>query len=280
MNTILLVVILISGYIYVTRSLSARYIFKRSTGWDAYFFVAAWGTLFVTLSWSICSLLSVAGFFRWSINFFIHFLGLKNDLFQRFFPISADDSARYKDLKFALWGVLSLILAWISGVAKKALTGTGYKRIDALAKAVGDNVLENLLLEAFVRQFPVIITLKSRKFYVGFIHCPAFEHGASEFLELLPLLSGYRDKDTLTINVTTNYQKHYVNTGIQQGIGSLDLSDFRTLLPKSEIEGISFFDTDTYTKFKAEEAKDRQDSNALTEHFMPVQDPTKKPPSQ
>lgn len=279
MNTILLVVILISGYIYVTRSLSARYIFKRSTGWDAYFFVAAWGTLFVTLSWGICSFLSVAGFFRWAVNFFLNVLSLKSDFFQRIFPISTDDSARYRDLKFALWGLLSLLLAWGSGVARKAWTGRGNRRIDALVKAVGDNALENLLMEASVRQFPVIITLKSRKFYVGFIHCPAFEHGASEFLELLPLLSGYRDKDDLTIQVTTNYQKHYIYTGIQNGVGSLDFNDFRTLVPKGEIEGISFFDTDTYSKFKEQEEKDKAESKALAVNFMPVQDQTKNPPS-
>lgn len=135
-------------------------------------------------------------------------------------------------------------------------------------------------MEASVRQFPVIITLKSRKFYVGFIHCPAFEQGASEFLELLPLLSGYRDKDDLTIHVTTNYQKHYINTGIQQGIGSLNFYDFRTLIPKGEIEGLSFFDTDTYSKFKEQEAQDKAESKALAENFMPVPEQNKTPSSQ
>ncbi|TKI03581.1 hypothetical protein [Martelella alba] len=279
MNTVLLVVILISGYIYVTLSLSARYIFKRSTGWDAYFFVAAWGTFFVTLSWGICSLLSVLGFFRWAINDFLHLLSLRTDVFQRIFPISTDDAARYKDLKFAFWGVLSLLLACASGALRKWRIKGGTRRIDALVKAVGDNALENLLMEASVRQFPVIITLKSRKFYVGFIHCPAFEQGASEFLELLPLLSGYRDKDDLTIHVTTNYQKHYINTGIQQGIASLDLSDFRTLVPKGEIEGISFFDTDTYSKFKEEEEKDKAESKSLSENFMPAPDQIKNHPN-
>lgn len=275
MNTILLVVILISGYIYVTRSLSARYIFKRSTGWDAYFFVAAWGTLFVTLSWLFCSMLSVTGFFRWSVNATISLLNLKPDFFQRVFPISADDSARYKDLKFALWGVLSLVMAWVCGQLRKWWVGKGNRRIDALVKAVGDNALENMLMEASVTQFPIIVTLKSRKFYVGFIHCPAFEHGTSEFLELLPLLSGYRDKDDLTIHVTTNYKRHYIDNGILGGIANLELSDFRTLIPKGEIEGLSFFDTDTYSKFKEKEEKDRLESNALSDNFMPATNPEK-----
>lgn len=108
-------------------------------------------------------------------------------------------------------------------------------------------------MEASATQFPVIVTLKSRKFYVGFVHCPAFEHGTFDYLELLPLLSGYRDKDTLAVNVTTNYKEHYEKSGILKGRANLDLMDFRTLVPKSEIEGISFFDLDTYSSFKAVE---------------------------
>lgn len=46
MATLLLAVILVSGFIYVNLSLSTRYRYKRSNGWDAYFFVAAWGIVF------------------------------------------------------------------------------------------------------------------------------------------------------------------------------------------------------------------------------------------
>ncbi|WP_320406743.1 hypothetical protein [Escherichia coli] len=50
MATLLLAVILVSGFIYVNLSLSTRYRYKRSNGWDAYFFVAAWGIVFFSLA--------------------------------------------------------------------------------------------------------------------------------------------------------------------------------------------------------------------------------------
>lgn len=253
MNTILLVVILISGYIYVNRSLSDRYQFKRSTGWDAYFFVAAWGTLFVTISWGLCSLLSVTGFLRWSVNSLIDLFSLHNDAIDRVFPLSSQESNRFRDLKFALCGLLSLSMAYGFGSLKKLWLKNENRRIDALVKAVGDNALENMLMEASATQMPVITTLKSRKFYVGFVYCPAFEHGTFDYLEMLPLLSGYRDKDDLTINITTNYHEHYESSGITKGKSDLSLSDFRIVVPKAEIESISFFDLDTYSSFKETE---------------------------
>ncbi|MBK4725042.1 hypothetical protein [Pantoea agglomerans] len=253
MNTLLLVVILISGYVYVNRSLSDRYQFKRSTGWDAYFFVAAWGALFVTVSWAICSVLSITGFLRWSVNGLTDILSLDTEAINRIFPLSSEDSSRFRDLKFALCGLLALSMAYLFGSLKKLWLKNENRRIDALVKAVGDNALENLLMEASATQIPIITTLKSRKFYAGFVYCPAFEHGTFDYLEMLPLLSGYRDKDDLTINITTNYHEHYEKTGISKGRSELSLSDFRVVVPKAEIEGISFFDLDTYSAFKTVE---------------------------
>ncbi|MFV9064947.1 hypothetical protein ABQ366_04455 [Serratia fonticola] len=258
MNTLLLVVILISGYVYVIRSLSARYQFKRSTGWDAYFLVAAWGTFFVTASWAICSLLSITGFLRWGVNGVIELFGADSNVISRIFPLTVEDSTRFRDLKFALCGLLSLVMAYTAGGLKKLWLKNSNRRIDALVKAVGENALENMLMEASATQMPIIATLKSRKFYVGFVYCPAFEHGTFDYLELLPLLSGYRDKDKLTISITTKYNEHYEKSGILKGNSELSLSDFRVLIPKAEIENISFFDFDTYSAFKSEEDNEQK----------------------
>ncbi|MFW3571256.1 hypothetical protein [Kosakonia cowanii] len=247
----------------MTRSLSDRYQFKRSTGWDAYFLVAAWGTFFVTISWTLCSLLSITGFLRWAVNSAIEGFGTDSNVISRVFPLTVEDATRFRDLKFALCGLLSLAMAYAAGGLKKFWLKNSNRRIDALVKAVGDNALENMLMEASATQMPVIATLKSRKFYVGFVYCPAFEHGTIDFLELLPLLSGYRDKDKLTINITTKYNEHYEKSGILNGKSDLDLSDFRVLIPKAEIETISFFDFDTYTIFKSEEDKEEKSKGLM-----------------
>ncbi len=272
MNTIILAIVLISGYLYATRSLSARYIFKRSEGWGAYFYVAAWGIPFTVISWLICSCLSILGVFRWVVNYPINHGWMEVESLAKMFPLSTDGDFKFADFKFAMFGLLTMVLAWSAGVFMHwYVCKDNKRRINALIKAVHHDPLESMLIEAAVRKFPVIVTLKSRKFYVGIIECPMFEHGKTDFLQLFPLLSGYRDKDTLTTSVTTNYQRHYIDSGIMDGVSGsqLKLDDFRTLIPKGELEGISLFDTDTFTKFKEKEAQDTANSSSLTPTFLP-----------
>ncbi|AIK16080.1 hypothetical protein GZ59_43930 [Pectobacterium atrosepticum] len=263
MNTLVLALALISGYLYVVSSVSARYIFKRSEGWSAYFYVAAWGVVFTVCAWIFCSALSVLGAFRWLYNLLLFNEFFDKDSLNKVFPLSPATEFKFTDFKFALFCISSMLLAFGSGRMMRWYTcKNANRRIEALIKAVHSDPYESMLIEAAVRKFPVIITLSTRKFYVGIVSCPEFEHGRAEYLQLLPLLSGYRDKDDLTITVTTNYRRHYIDNGIGGGFddGRLSLDDFRVLVPKDTIEGISFFDTATYVKLKEKEQSDKAQS--------------------
>ncbi|MGK4329371.1 hypothetical protein ABVK36_11100 [Lonsdalea quercina] len=259
MATLLLAVVLVSGFLYVNLSLSARYRYKRSNGWDAYFFVAAWGIVFFLTGGLLTFVLNISGEFRWLSNA----LNLTPDSFNGMLSSTTDKSQRINEIKQIAWVVISIVLAALFGWLNKWRTSKGDRRWDALAKAVGNNAFESLIMEASARQFPIIATLSSRKIYVGMVTCPALENGLSEHLEILPMLSGYRDKDELTISVTTNYHQHYLDSGVIGGISHLNIQDFRVLIPKDEIETISFFDTETYNKFKEDEARDRKDCRKL-----------------
>lgn len=272
MNTIIFVIVLISGYLYVNTAISSKYIFKRSAGWDAYFYVAVWGVCFTVVAWGICSILSLLGVFRYLYNLLLLNEYIDSETINRMFPLSTSDKLKFADLKFALFGLVSLLLAFLVGHFQKwRVNRDEDKKIKSLARAVNNDPLESMLIEASIRSFPVILTLSSRKIYVGLINCPQFEHGKAEYLQLLPLLSGYRNKDDLTVTITTNYRRHYIDSGIASGIGDaqLSLSDFRTLIPKEEVEGISFFDANTYSKFKEKEQSDKSKCTSLTESFMP-----------
>ncbi|MGO2335542.1 hypothetical protein [Providencia sp.] len=272
MNTIIFVIVLISGYLYVNTAISSKYIFKRSAGWDAYFFVAVWGVCFTVVAWLLCSALSLFGTFRYLYNILLSNGYIDSETINRMFPLSLSDKLKFADLKFAIFGLVSLFLAFSAGYLQRWWVNRDEDRmIDALARAVNNDPLESMLIEASVRSFPVILTLSSRKIYVGLISCPKFEHGKAEYLQLLPLLSGYRDKDDLTVTITTNYRRHYIDSGIANGLGDtqLSLSDFRTLIPKEEVEGISFFDANTYSNFKEKEQSDKNKCTSLTESFMP-----------
>lgn len=221
--------------------------------------MAAWGIVFFLAGGLLTFILNISGGFRWLATV----LNLTPNSFNGMLSTATDKSQRINEIKQIAWVVISIILSVLSGLGNKLRTKSGDRRWDALAKAVGNNSFESLLMEASARQFPVIATLSSRKIYVGLVTCPALENGLSEHLEILPMLSGYRDKDDLTISITTNYHQHYLESGIISGMSRLNIQDFRVLIPKDEVETISFFDTETYNKFKEDEARDRKDSGRL-----------------
>ncbi|MEB8292361.1 hypothetical protein ABN150_13295 [Klebsiella oxytoca] len=264
MGTLLLSAILVSGYIFTVTSVSSRYKFKRSDGWGAYFYVATWGTGFCILSWLICSLMGFLGL----IDFFAQLVGINKDNVKTLIPLSADAVATGKSLKIAMWVVGTVVLATGCGLLNKFWHACGDHRFKALAKAARNNPLETLAIEASATLSPVIFTLKSKKFYVGWVIRPPLEHGKIEHMAFIPLLSGYRDKDTLKIVVTTNYDAHYESIGLFGDVVGIDgpprvksdlsFNDFRVVCPVSEIENLSFFDFETYNHFKAQEEKEEK----------------------
>lgn len=288
-NTLALAFLILSGYIFSINSLTIRYKLKRAEGWGAYFYVAMWGGLFSALSWAVCSLLSYAGVLRKLYNWMLSQHFFNNELVARLFPLNGSGGFTFVDLKLGVWGVTSILLALFA--ARLFLPGCAWlrwgkdRKAFALAYAVEDNHQEAMLIEASVRRYLLLITLGSRKIYVGIVVCPRFENGKADYLQIIPMLSGYRDKDTLITHITTNYKKLYVESGLMTPEGRLldpppqvageevkprvVIQDFRTLICFDEIETISFFDSDTYNAFKDAEEKDKEDSKSLTTGLMP-----------
>ena len=248
MGSLQLAVILICGYIFVTNSVGHKYNFKRTAGWDAYLYIAIYGVIFSFLSWLVCSGLSLAGFFRWAERELVSISTLR-----RFFPVlSGAEDKGLNDLKMLIWSACAVIMALLSALFQRWRLAEEARRIRVLSKVASCYALDTLLIDAFVSQFPVIVTSKSRKVYVGIVFSPQLENGHCEFLTILPLLSGYRDKENLKVNFSVNYQSLYLNQGISTGVNcsKLRLEDFITLVPKQEIDNVSFFDLATYEQFQ------------------------------
>ncbi|WP_323632342.1 hypothetical protein [Pectobacterium carotovorum] len=298
-NTLSLAFVILSGYIFAINSLSIRYKLKRLEGWGAYFYVAMWGGVFATLSWLLCSSLSYFDVLRKTYIWMISHDFFEKEMIARLFPLNsvsntsnaaaAAAAVNFTDLKVAVWGAMSIFLALIASWVVLPFFGWlfwgGDRNVMALARAVDDDHHEGMLIEASVSKFLVMVTLGSRKFYVGIVLCPRFDNGKADYLALIPMLSGYRDKDTLTTHVTSNYKNLYVQSGILTEDGKLvdidetsakdgashklSLQDFRTLISYDEIEIISFFDSDTYNNFKANEESDKKHSRNLNAYLMP-----------
>jgi hypothetical protein len=110
--------------------------------------------------------------------------------------------------------------------------------------------LEHLLFQSMQDDLLVLITLKSRKVYVGIVQQPRFLHGDLENVVIIPMLSGYRDKDSLAFQISHSYREYYDKHDIREAEGRLTLSHFRTVIPTAEIESASLFDLQTYTQFQ------------------------------
>lgn len=251
MAALLLSVVLVSGYLFVINALPTRYKFKRSEGWSAYFFVAAWGVFFFILGWVFCSLMGISGL----TGKLALLIGLSKEKLANLTPLSGNDAHVKQELKIALWIVISIGVAFISGLLVRLCYLPHSKKFKAIARAATNSPLEELLIESVSTVFPVIVTLKSKKVYVGWVRYPVLEHGKIEYLSLIPLMSGYRDKDKLTVKMTTNYWKHYNDTGIVNGRSDLTIDNFRVVLPISDIENISLFDFNTYKKFQDDKSE-------------------------
>lgn len=96
------------------------------------------------------------------------------------------------------------------------------------------------------------LTMKNRKVYVGYITtAPGLMEPS--YVGLLPIISGYRDDETLRVRFTTRYQHVYEEMASEQN--ETDLDRFVMVLPLDNIESANEFDSDIYDSHFSGEPK-------------------------
>ncbi|HDL7206328.1 hypothetical protein [Yersinia enterocolitica] len=109
-------------------------------------------------------------------------------------------------------------------------------RLSALGEVLPKGSLGRLFFDSATRRKNVLVTLQSRKVYVGRVRVisePNEKEGPNQEISITPLLSGYRDKDTLSIIFTNDYD------GLQQ-------VDTTIVFPIGEVTHASWFNMDTH----------------------------------
>jgi hypothetical protein len=81
----------------------------------------------------------------------------------------------------------------------------------------------------------IALTLRSRKWYAGLVAVTNTLEPKELYFGLLPILSGFRDKDTLSVRATTNYSPVYQDE-------QLDLAPFVVYLRIDEVVDARLFD--------------------------------------
>lgn len=251
MGVAVLAVILVIGFLFTNNHPPSRYRQKRATGWNSYFHIAQWGFGFVAIGAGFTlALMFILDVSAWCVDL----------LFMLFNSAYRTPSWGTELFTYCLPGnlgvgtVSSFILA-AAGAYGYAITkrqdldgdeSALMEEYEAIAKADG---LERLLFESMAKGLLILVTLKSRKVYIGQVHEPRLIHGDVENIVIIPMLSGYRDKDTLKFTISHNYRDYYDKNAITQCDGYLRLTHFRTVIPASEIDSASLFDIRTYQQF-------------------------------
>ena len=137
-----------------------------------------------------------------------------------------------------VWVWFTLFYLWFLG--KKHNVDAS---IIIMGKVLADSPLDALLYSSYAGNEIIMLSLSNRKVYVGVVNNmgePNEVEGFDQEISLVPILSGYRDKDDLNIHWTTTYED--VDTE----------KDLRIVIRQELIETASEFDFDTWEAFVAE----------------------------
>jgi hypothetical protein len=254
MLAILLILILVSGYVYSNNHLPSRYKMAKSDGWGLYFQVARRGTEIAILGGLICIIVDVLDIIGPILK---RLTGITYDVDFKQLPFSHDE------LKIIVFGVFTVFLSYlIAHVKSRKYTGSALNELNLLKHIVRNNPLESFIINAtltFVDDDQdsrvVCITLSSGKVYMGFcVGGNNVTKGNLEHIEIIPLRSGYRVKETQNLVLTNNYEKYFLKPQI-------NIAEFVILIPTSEVISYQNFDLLAYEAIEADEADEADEAN-------------------
>lgn len=100
---------------------------------------------------------------------------------------------------------------------------------------------EKLLFNAMENRALVSVTMENRKVYIGWpVYSPDLRHETNDF-RLLPVISGYRKEDDLSLERTTQYLNVYdqINRGVIKG---LKAREFEVVLPLEKVVSANLYE--------------------------------------
>jgi hypothetical protein len=104
------------------------------------------------------------------------------------------------------------------------------------------NLFLSLLDQAVTESKLISVTLDSRKWYIGWVVQSPSLYPHEQYFRLLPLISGYRDKDTLETRRIVYYEAVLKDK-------TLDPNEFVITLPLKDVKIAGFFNDEVYDEY-------------------------------
>lgn len=256
MLALLIIPILVSGYIMITANQYHYFRLYRHEGQLLYMKVAALGTYCLVASAVIAA----------CIKYFYPDFHLVFDMLKTFKVTSKQETDRiymWLILLSATSIIFSLCYVTIIWI-KDFLCGCVYKRnvydeimqamrARVLRKTYSQGSLDLLLLDAIESdpKRPMLITLSSNKVYVGVINGsgePTENQGPHQHISFVPLMSGYRNKENLSVTFTNAYpgEIQVKRNAAVMGVSKKKVQGLEIMVSIDEISYISWFDFQVY----------------------------------
>ena len=249
MATAVFMVLMVCGYWYTTRNVSTRFKLKRTFGWDVYFLVALYGCIFVLQGVMVIALVYLL---LWGISIGINYLP----------EMQAIPQHVHYHRDFINWSFLgiqapvvimlcvSVLLCLFRTTWSPGLRLNTAGRRQLYKQLTSANGVEGILYQCMEQGDMVYITLNSHRVYIGMVHTARCETSSSDNVVVIPMISGYRDRNTQQLVVEHNYaayyQKHWI-TPVSEPNNALN---FRKVILLNKIESLSLFDPATACGFE------------------------------
>lgn len=267
MGLLLILPILVSGYIFCNGSVYRQATINKYEGQLLYLLVGKIG-LFLFVGGAFLSFLliyfskhSYFGCFSFDYLKYIKAFLVRNGIAQ------VDEAALW--VFFGQASLLSFVLAWLCPRLYVRIIGIRNNLSDAQAKAfihhfVVPNrpITKQLLASMLDETSQYMFSMSDRKVYVGRVSSVGEPHetaGFDEDFELVPTMSGYRDKDTLKVTYTTDYSA--VVDAMQKNGSKVG---FTILLSQNNIVSMSRFEFPVWEQFKARQDADKESEGAAS----------------
>ena len=153
--------------------------------------------------------------------------------------------------QLAIIGMYAMLMAYPLATLLNLFVG----RKRWLLQAMKGDDLEQLLYNGLTRRVPICITTGDNKVYVGFVVGTPDPTKPRKTVSLLPLMSGYRDRETQRLNFITFYTEIYgtnranPDDQLPAPLSHLQARDFVTLIPIEKMSSCRLFDLAAYEAF-------------------------------